>query len=608
MPPPPQQWPVPNKLFLAAYPTPNNSDFYLYRHEDTKGVGYVSPIHGDPVPEADRNKYPNHFCTKIAPNAQAGDGWVTVIYASKLAPQDDDNYDIEYPEGVNAFPTITRTYIYLRSEYALSGPLAVGTADPGVLPDGTAQFPDAILSEAEKMVEGTGDPLIDSLFVKVTRKFQHIPNLGDTEDLAAAKTFGYKVEYPYGVLAYPRVSWKIPCDAETAVTPLSGVCPIPGYTGSTYGDGTQALLAIDQSYQNDKGKVVGLLRTYECNPGPIIVETDFEPRTGTPVKITKQIVASSSIPATVALLNAEINGYGTVALTSIVNGLGTTSSVHGLSVGQEIYLSGATLGVSAAFINGDASGLGAYFVKTVPTTTTFTFAATTNGSAFAAATDDATGGTLNKRTLARGSTIEYKPMGMDGLRSIKVTSSIDLSAIDYLQGAADTVYYGSANYSFPDVLTAAEFGAAESIAANGVGWDFNAVPVFVVTEGYRGPCLARITERYTSNPASPAFLASIPTPTSIRGGTGTVGYVATRTTDTSARALARVWNVPNSLHAAITMTHYGVPVDVDDVIWATSIAATNPTTTPTGWLVADVNPELWKFGIWVYRITEIIHP
>ena len=53
---------------------------------------------------------------------------------------------------------------------------------------------------------------------------------------------------------------------------------------------------------------------------------------------------------------------------------------------------------------------------------------------------------------------------------------------------------------------------------------------------------------------------------------------------------------------------YLIPAGADGSLWANVIAATDPITTPTGWLVADVNPELWKFGIWVYRITEIIHP
>ena len=320
MPPPPQQWPVPNKLFLAAYPTPNNSDFYLYRHEDTKGFGYVSPIHGDPVPEADRNKYPNHFCTKIVPNAQAGDGWVTVIYASKLAPQDDDNYDIEYPEGVNAFPTITRTYIYLRSEYALSGPLAVGTADPGVLPDGTAQFPDAILSEAEKMIEGTGDPLIDSLFVKVTRKFQHIPNLGDTEDLAAAKTFGYKVEYPYGDTGYPRVTWTIPCTSETPAA-FGAACPIAGYT---------SLELIDQQYVNAKGVVIGASRIYEKVPGVAITSYDIDGETLADVSITKQLVENPGadypqVAGSEIVYRALSAAYGHKITTTLLDFAGITT-------------------------------------------------------------------------------------------------------------------------------------------------------------------------------------------------------------------------------------------------------------------------------------------
>ncbi len=607
----PQTAPIANKLFVAAFPTPNTEDKYLYYRVQTFGTGVELPDYGDPVPKAFGLDWPDYFCVALTPDRQAGDGWTIVTFAKKRDNQDAYNYDVAYVEGVNAFPTITRTYVYLRSEYAKSGPLAVGTADPGVMPDaaeGTSMFPGAILSEAEKMVEGTGDPHIDSLFVRVLRKFQHIPALADAADLAAAKTFGYLVEYPYGRLAYPRVTWKIPCDDDATVVPLTGTCPIPGYTASTFGNGSQALLAIDQSYRNDKGVVVALLRTYECNPGPVVVASDNEPRTGTSVLVTKQIVAASSIPATAALLNAEMNGYGTVALTSIVNGLGTTGAAHGLSVGQEFYLSGATIGGSAAFINGTATGAGAYFAKTVPSTTTFTFAMTPGGAAFSGTDDDATGGTVNKRTLPRGTTIEYKAMGMDALRAIRVVSSIDIAALDYLQGASDTVYTGSESYTFPDVLNYADWVNAEATSGDDERWDFNAVPDFGLTEGYRGPCRARITERYTSNPASPAFLAGLPSPTAVRGGFSTVGYIFTRTTDSHAQALARVFPVPNSIHGAISMGDNGFPVNDSFGYYFGSIPATPTTATPTGWLVVDVKPEKWKFGMWVYRIIEIIHP
>ena len=103
-----------------------------------------------------------------------------------------------------------------------------------------------------------------------------------------------------------------------------------------------------------------------------------------------------------------------------------------------------------------------------------------------------------KGTLARGTTIEYKPMGMDALRAIKITSSIDLSTIDFMQGAPDVVYYGSNPYSFPDVLNSASWINVEAFltSSKGTNWSFDAEPFFNLTEGYKGPCLARITERY----------------------------------------------------------------------------------------------------------------
>lgn len=425
MPPPPQQWPVPNKLFLAAYPTPNNSDFYLYRHEDTKGFGYVSPIHGDPVPEADRNKYPNHFCTKIVPNAQAGDGWVTVIYASKLAPQDDDNYDIEYPEGVNAFPTITRTYIYLRSEYALSGPLAVGTADPGVLPDGTAQFPDAILSEAEKMVEGTGDPLIDSLFVKVTRKFQHIPNLADAEDLASAKTFGYKVEYPYGDTGYPRVTWTIPCTSETPAA-FGAACPIAGYT---------SLELIDQQYVNAKGVVIGASRIYEKVPGVAITSYDIDGETQTDVSITKQLVENPGadypqVAGSEIVYRALSAAYGHKITTTLLNFASISFAKTGtIQIRYPSVVTGSpTLssfeGNDGAVIVGLNWPIVAGGSRQVISTTTFTYGASativTADSYFTPPLKDLVCPGLFYNVSIRGVAVIADTVGVDGIYYLKV--------------------------------------------------------------------------------------------------------------------------------------------------------------------------------------------
>jgi hypothetical protein len=195
---------------------------------------------------------------------------------------------------------------------------------------------------------------------------------------------------------------------------------------------------------------------------------------------------------------------------------------------------------------------------------------------------------------------------MDALRAIKVTSAIDLTALDWLHGAPDKVYYGSQNHAFPDVLVSADWIDVEGWNSS-PHWSFDAVPYFKVTEGYRGPCIAEITERYTSNPQSVTFQAAVPVPTAIQGGTSTVGYAFA--TAFPAAAIARTWQTPNSIHDDITMTHTtGIPAHADTGAWFSDIPATPTTVTPTGFITVNVQPEKWQFGLWVYRIIKIKHP
>lgn len=590
---PQQLYPVPASAFISEYPTPDIRDYFVWERKDPSKPNYEVPNYGDLFPDA--GKYPNHRFVRSIPEKDGG--YVLHVYAAEREDQEEYNHVVSYPYGGNtAFPRYVRTYLTLREDYAA---VALGTAD--------VEFTDAVLVDQEML--RLEDSVLDSLFVLERRTYEIIPDLDVAGDLAEAIKFGYKVEYPYGVHDYPRVTWTIPCDSETAATPLTATCPIVGYRDTVGEIQSPPMYLIDQTYMREKQQIIGLTRVYERNPGPIIYESEYEPRTGRLIQISKQIVASTSVPATAALLDAEVNGYTSVALTSVVNGLATTGAAHGLSVGQEIYISGATLGGSAAFINGTSGGTGAYYVKTVDSSTTFTFASTPAGAAFSNANDDAAGGTLYKRTLARGTIIEYRPMNMDKLRSIQIVSKIPLDAIDYLNGAADKVYETIQNYGFPDTLTAAGFYWAEAWNAAG-HWDFDLSLYAKIKDGYRGPCRAIITERYTSNPAAPAFLASLPSVTTFSPEAIAIPVAYYYASSTTARSFARTFTIPPTLHANLTLTDTGSsPTNDTGGSHLTTTGATTPTgiTAGTSYTIS-IDPSPWRFGVWLYRMTTIIAP
>lgn len=756
----PELYPVPNKLFIAEFPTSDRRDVYLYQHFDSKATENPEqsiPEFGDPVPQQYLQAYPDHKLVMLAPTKDAGDGWVTAVWASDREDQDSYNYDVTYPLGSTRFARIERTYVFDRAQYQLDGPLALSTADPGLKEDGSVAFPGAVLSEAEQMKEGTGDNIIDSLYVLVRRVFEQIPDLSDPEQLAEAKVFGYKVEYPYsgstsyprvtwtipntseataasgsscpiagytscvlvdqqyvnekgiviglsrvydlvpeidngaggntndasvllfgymveypyGVVAYPRVTWRVPCTSESTSPTLSDTypCPIAGYSTGAFGAGSQKLQLIDQKYQRVNGAVVGAERVYECNPGPIIVESEYDPRTKRPVKITKQVIAAASIPATAALMNAEINSYGSKTVTSVVSGT-VNATAHGLVAGDEFYFSltrpridllgtttatsttltvGSTTGVTAGDTidgigvpaattvtsvltsatiqmsaaatatntgipitinilnvpNGDASGTAAYYVATAATNS-FTF---TERVGFTASALSGGSGSVKNRLVARGTTIEYKPMGMDALRAVKITTQLDITDLDYMRGAADRVYYSTHPYNWPDVLNSARYICVTTdLTGDPVG---DVALILDITEGARGPSRARITERWTSNPAATGFISSLPAITRFKPKAHSLGMVRIVASGGQAQLSARTFTIPATLHDNIT-----VAIDAYEAAVAYTqagyieqdIPATDDYTyIPGGWIVADVQPEQYNHGMWLFRLIEVTY-
>jgi len=488
--------------------------------------------------------------------------------------------------------------VEFRDDWLTEANVALGTADPGVMPDdsGDPMFPGAVLVEPEKQ-EILEDPLATNLYVKVTRIYEKIPDLDDETEAAAAAGFGYKVEYPFGVTDYPQVTWRYPASAIVAGTPLSDTCPVAGYTD---------LVLIGQEYEKANGRIIAVNKVYADANGPIIIESEYDERIQQPVMTTKQIIAEASMPQTAAAMNDEINGYTSAgtAITSIASGLVTTSTAHGLTAGKEVYFP-SLVGESGDIIEGDTSGIGEYFVIASGLTTTQFRVSTTKGGS--SATGSATSGSAPKvRNLERGTIREYKSLNWDKLRTIQITAKVDIDGLDVLRNGTAKTYYAQHRFSFPDELTSAEYYWAEAWDGSGDDWAFDVALEAVIKQGYTGPCAALITEFYTSNPgriAAPAI-------TSFRPVAVSIPYAFVFYGPSRASAAARTFTIPPTLHAAITIGNSSsvAPNATDGSIY-TSIPATSPTAaTGLGAITVAYEPSKFRFGLTFYQKIQIYNP
>lgn len=251
MPPSKERYPI------LDHPTPRLADWVFYEIRESRLAGNnpekdgYNADYGDKHPEPTR--YPNHELVFIAPHDQ--EGTYRWYYAAERANQDEYNYDIQYPyNGDTNYPRYVRFYLVKGDAYT---PASLGDVDP--------VDSNAILV-SEQMREDTGDERLNSLYVLVTRVYDHVPDISDANDLNNLKQFGYAVSHPFGLAAYPRVTWRFPIqlsiyNANTAAD-LSA-CPIPNYT-------TLKLTDKGMSPEADAHGVGIVTRIFDVVPGPTI--------------------------------------------------------------------------------------------------------------------------------------------------------------------------------------------------------------------------------------------------------------------------------------------------------------------------------------------------
>jgi hypothetical protein len=206
-----------------------------------------------------------------------------------------------------------------------------------------------------------------------------------------------------------------------------------------------------------------------------------------------------------------------------------------------------------------------------------------------------------------GQITEYQPLSK--YRSIQIVSKINTAIAWEISGsAADEVYYGTANYNFPNEIhenpsVNVYFAFADDNLAIDFGWDVK------VLEGYSGPCRAKFTTRYTFNPQNAAFQAALPTVTLIEPRSDVIndGFVYS---GGNLIARATQFIVPSTLHGTLEIDVTGTAPPVTNLPGPiATIPATNPTSIPAGTeIVVSVRPVRWRFGLWVYNFVSVFHP
>lgn len=209
-------------------------------------------------------------------------------------------------------------------------------------------------------------------------------------------------------------------------------------------------------------------------------------------------------------------------------------------------------------------------------------------------------------TRTEGEVTEYQPL--TDVRYVKIDSKIN-PAIAWENGGEDEVYYGFANFTFPDEIPVTELEWLIVEAFSGDNYAVDADIPFNVEEGYSGPCKARFTRRYTFDPDDAGFRAALPEPLLI---VPQAHKVYTYAMYFGGNLIAKVITIPfpSSLHPEITLTLGGNgPPAHGTYSFQQTIEATVPTTIPRDeWICVSVKPTRWRFGLWAIDIIEILHP
>jgi hypothetical protein len=199
---------------IARYVSPHFPDRIFAEDFDSDNIPYKGITPGTPHP--DQTKYPDF---KLAHQEPLETGkTVRRYWINDRLNQDNYNFETAYPYyGNSQFPRVKRTYVIPRADY----PLALPSVDP-VNPN--ALF----VSESQTRFD---DRVLDNLYVLVTRVFDVVPEVADSQTGGTLTGYGWGLRYPDGDQTKAVLVWTFPMakGQYSAAAELSS-CPIAGYT------------------------------------------------------------------------------------------------------------------------------------------------------------------------------------------------------------------------------------------------------------------------------------------------------------------------------------------------------------------------------------------
>lgn len=154
--------PPPGKPLLKSFPTPELKDRILQVRIDSRKGAFDVPEKGSRYTGPNENEFEDFLFATCIPDPSSPVGWWLQFYVNERENQDDYNFSIEYPWVDKTYPRVTRTYVILREKLEQPDP------------DETDPTHDA-LSLIDFKVTRAEDPVIDALFVAVTKVYERVP-------------------------------------------------------------------------------------------------------------------------------------------------------------------------------------------------------------------------------------------------------------------------------------------------------------------------------------------------------------------------------------------------------------------------------------------------
>ena len=159
---------VSGKPFVYQFVSPALSDKILSVLKDSRMGGFSLPKQGDAYDGPDAAKF-DGFMFATAKPVEQSPGWWTLYYLNERANSDAFNFKIDFPYVDHSYPRYTRSYVFLRT--SVVEPTS-DEVDP-VFDGSDTSLPTLLLTDhTQTRLE---DPILDALFVGVTRVYERLP-------------------------------------------------------------------------------------------------------------------------------------------------------------------------------------------------------------------------------------------------------------------------------------------------------------------------------------------------------------------------------------------------------------------------------------------------